>query len=224
MPKAISRWLLMLCLLADLARAAPSEEELFFKGTADVNEGQLHFLDLVPDKPLYHFRNRVTVSDSSLVDGWVDIQQCHENLDAVPSLQIVYGVGRIRNLEILSSQSVGRSWTEANSVQLQDLQRGASICIRAESKVLQPDEFDGGYILTSGPYMRRFLDGYYPMRATLIVQLDTQQLRFAGSQPEPQPGFTMRETAREISYDAYFEGILRTELRFSRLPLPLGTP
>jgi len=220
MSQAANGWFAAFLLLPSIVLAATSEEELFFKGTADVNEGQLRFLDTLPDKPLYHFRNQVTISDSSLVDGWVGIQQCHENLDAVPSLQIVYGVGRIRNLEIVSGTSVGKSWIEANSVQLQDLQRGANICIRAESRVLQPDEFGTGYILASGPYMRRFLDGYYPMRATLTVHLDTDRLRFAGSQPEPQPGFIMRESGREISYEALFEGMLSTELRFATL-LPL---
>lgn len=214
MPKRPLDWLAILLATPAIALASPTEEELFFKGTADVNEGQLRFLETLPDKPLYHFRNRVSITESSLQDGWVRIHQCHDNLDAVPSLQIVYGTGKVRNLAILSSTAVGKSWAEANSVQLQDLKRGASICISAESRVLKPDDLGTGFILASGPYMRRFLDGYYPMRATLTVQLDTDRLRFAGSQPEPQPGFAMRQQGREVSYDAQFEGMLRTELRF----------
>ena len=209
--------ILLLALMACPAFAA-TEEELFFKGTAHVNEGPLHFLDGAPDKPLYHFHNQVSITDSSLADGWVGIKQCHENLDAVPSLQILYGAGKVRNLKILSSQAIGRSWTEDNSVQMQDLQPGASLCLSAESRVLQADEFGTGYILSSGPYMRRFLDGYYPMRASLTVRLDTDNIRFAGAQPDAQPGFNTWQRGREIGYEAYFEGMLRLEMRFTRVP------
>jgi hypothetical protein len=207
-----------LALISLAASAAPSEEDLFFKGTAAVNEGQLRFLAGAPDKPLYHFRNRVVITDASLDDGWARIAQCHDHLDAVPSLQIVYGEGRVRNLRILSSQSVGKSWIEANSVQLQDLKPGASICIGAESRVLQRDALGSGFLLSNGPYMRRFLDGYYPMRASLTVQLDTDRLRFTVAQPEPQPGFSIQQHGREVRYEAYFEGMLRTELRFALIP------
>jgi hypothetical protein len=199
------------------ALAAATEEDLFFKGTASVNEGQLRFLEGLPDKPLYHFRNHVLITDSSLDDGWVRITQCHENLDAVPNLQIVYGAGKIRNLVIRSSQHVGRSWVEANSVQMQDLRPGASVCISAESRTLEPDQL-GGHILKSGPYMRRFLDGFYPMRVSLTVELASDRLRYENAQPSPQPGFSLRQLGREIRYEAYFEGMLRTELRFSHIP------
>jgi len=66
----------------------------------------------------------------------------------------------------------------------------------------------------NGPYMRRFLDGFYPMRVSMTVKLDTGKLRIIDSAPGDQPGFTVRLQGNEVGYDTVFEGILTTVLRF----------
>jgi len=202
------------------ALAALSEEELFFKGTQDVNEGALRFIEAEPEKPLYHFYNQLTISAQSLDDGWIGVAQCHANLDAVPRLQIVYGAGKVRNLEIVSSDAIEEAWVQhtdsASSVQLRNLAPGATVCIRAESNVLKRN--GDGFLVYNGPFMRRFLDGYYPMRASLSVSFDPTLIRFSGSEPGPQPGFGVWQKTGEIGYEAHFEGRLETRLYFERQP------
>ena len=48
-----------------------------------VNEGQLVFLSAPPDGEIHHHINRITITESSLDDGWVKLVQCHEHLDPV---------------------------------------------------------------------------------------------------------------------------------------------
>lgn len=208
---------LLLALLPLLAWAAPSEEELFFKNIDEVNEGELHFLVSPPEGKPHHHRNHITLSADSLVSGWVKLEQCHEHLDAVPDTQIVYSEDRIRGLRILRSANIERAWVENHSVQLRNIQRNALICIEAESRALL-DDLPNGYVLRNGPYMRRFLDGYYPMRVTMTVSLGDSDLRYESLTPAAQPGFTVRigqddHGRDEVGYDTWFEGRLITTIR-----------
>ncbi len=196
------------------ALAAPSEEDLFFRSAAEVSEGELRFLARLPDKPVHHHRNRVTIRDESLETGWVTLEQCHEHLDPMPGVQIVYAPGRTRDLRILSHSGIGRAWVEADSVQMEGIGPGASICIRAETLALARS--DGGYALRNGPYMRKFLDGYYPMRVTMTVVMETPGLRFSAIEPAAQPGFRPWQRDNEAGYEAAFEGMLHTVIRFER--------
>ena len=56
--------------------------------TADVNEGELEFLTTPPDKPTLYSANQLTIHATSLQDGWVNMYQCYENLDAVKDAQV----------------------------------------------------------------------------------------------------------------------------------------
>ena len=206
---------LALLLVATLAWSS-DPDELFFKGTADVNEGELRFLTAPPDRPVHHHYNRITILDSSLEDGWVRLDQCHQNLDAVPDAQVTYREGRIRGLRVTRVENIERAWAEEHSVQLRNVQRGAQLCVEAETLALSRNG-EGGYSLSNGPYMRRFLDGFYPMRVSMTVKLDTGKLRFVESIPGDQPGFTLRQQGNEVGYDTVFEGILTTVLRFDRV-------
>lgn len=214
---ASTHLLAVLLTLACVRVWAASAEELFFKGTAEVNEGQLRFLSEPPDKAVHSHYNQITIDDQSLVDGWVGLYQCHEHLDAVPSAQVVYRQGRVRNLEVVRTSHIGRAWVEGSSVQLQDVQHGAVLCIRAQTQALSRND-ETSYNLSNGPYMRKFLDGYYPMRVSLRIRLETDRLRFVESIPEEQPGFRLWRQGREIGYDAVFEGVLNTVLRFDASP------
>jgi hypothetical protein len=214
---ALDRIVWALALLSIVTAAWSSDpDELFFKGTADVNEGELNFLTAPPDRPVHHHHNRITILDSSLVDGWVRLDQCHEHLDPVPDAQISYREGRIRNLQLTRVKNIETAWAETHSVQLRNVQRGAEVCVVAETLALSRNG-EASYSLNNGPYMRRFLDGYYPMRVSMTVKLDTPKLRFVESIPADQPGFRIRQQGNEIGYDTVFEGILTTELRFQRV-------
>ncbi len=208
-----SRPLLLAAFLPLLAWASPSDDDLFFKSVSEVNDGDLHFLTREPNKPVHHHQNRLFLSDDSLVSGWVRLEQCHQYLDSVPSMQIVYGQDRIRNLAIVRSENIGKAWVHENTVQMEQIGHDALICIGAESRALHADG-DGIYSLSNGPFMRRFLDGYYPMRVSLNVTLETGKLHFIDITPAPQPGFDLKQDGANVGYEALFEGKLRTILRF----------
>lgn len=199
------------------ASAAMSEEEMFFKGVADVNEGELHFLAQAPEAPVHHHQNRIVVTAKSLVDGWVRLAQCHSHLDAVPSLQITYGADRIRDIRVTRAENIGRAWVEGPTVQLENIARGATVCIEAESRALVQDG-QGGFHLKNGPYMRRFLDGYYPMRVSMEVRFQASGLAFQDIEPATQPGFAVHVGEGEVGIDTLFEGRLNTLIRFTGRP------
>lgn len=207
---------LLLFLLPALAAAASSEEELFFKSVSEVSDGELRFLTQPPAKPVHHHQNRITLDEASLSTGWVRLEQCHQHLDPVPSLQIVFNAERIRGLVILVSDHIDRAWVQDNTVQMEGVRAQAKICIRGESRALSSDGTDR-FSLANGPYLRRFLDGYYPMRVSMQVNLATPRLRFEDISPPPQPGFQVNVSADQVSYDAWFEGRLNTLVRFRSL-------
>ncbi len=212
--RRVHRAALLLALLPPFAQAAPSEEELFFKDISEVNDGDLRFLTVPPDHPVHHHRNHITLSRDSLASGWVQLEQCHQYLDAVGSTQIVYSAERIRHLRVVSQENIEHAWVSGNTVQLENIQHEAQICISAESRALFQDGAKH-YVLRNGPFMRRFLDGYYPMRVSLSVNLGDSGLKFASIDPEVQPGFNVHLGANEVGYDTWFEGRLITNIHFT---------
>lgn len=176
---------------------------------ADVNEGELAFLPAAAAATAHAHLNHIRITPDSLVGGWVRLAQCHENLDAVPAAQILFRAGGIRNLAIASSRNIGRAWVDGHSVQLQDIGRDALLCIEGESQALQ-ELSEGHYRLRNGPYMRRFLDGYYPMRVALNIDYPADLIRLVGQSPASQPGFSVTQQGTQLSVDATFEGRLVT--------------
>lgn len=203
----------ILLLAASPAALALSEEEMFFKGSREVNEGELHFIDPPADRPIHHHHNRITIVESSLDDGWIRLEQCHEHLDPVPLAQIVYHPERIRGLAVTDSRHIEEARVEGNSVQLRGVTVGALLCVRAESRALARDG-ERSWNLVNGPYMRKFLDGYYPMRVSMHVRFETRRIAFVDITPQAQPGFQVWRDAQGMGYDAVFEGELRTVIRF----------
>jgi hypothetical protein len=58
--------------------------------------------------------------------------------------------------------------------------------------------------------MRRFLDGYYPMRVALNINYPAQRLRLVGQSPVSQEGFRVDRDDQGLQVDATFEGRLIT--------------
>lgn len=208
-----SKAVFLLACLPLFGQAAPSEEALFFKNISEVNDGDLRFLPKAPDRLAHHHQNRITLTPDSLSSGWVKLEQCHQHLDPVPNTQIVYGQDRIRALRIIRTENIERAWVDENSVQMENIRHDALICIEAESRALLSDG-PHAYVLRNGPYMRRFLDGYYPMRVTMTVGLGGSGLRFDSLTPSAQPGFVLHVSQDEVGYDTWFEGKLTTAIRF----------
>lgn len=212
----LSWFIPLLLAIAPVVHGA-SEEEMFFKGARDVNEGRLRFVEPPANRNIHHHFNQITIHDASLKDGWVRLEQCHEHLDAVPRAQIVYGQDRIRHLQVVDHRNIGEAWVEDNSVQLRDVRPDALLCIQAETRALARNG-DLSWNLSNGPYMRKFLDGYYPMRVSMAVHLRTTQLRYVDIDPAAQEGFRIWVTDNGVGYDTVFEGVLRTVIRFDANP------
>lgn len=217
------RMLLILVLLAspvfthadDAQRQA--EEDWFNAppdpSAADVNEGQLAFLSQKPTKHVHHLSNTLTISDQTVRDGWAHMRQCHENLDKVPATQIVFRADRIQDLRILSFNGIKEAKVEGATVQLRDVGAGAKICLGLRTKSLYPQP-DGTYHISNGPFMRKFLDGYYPMHVSMEIILNSKKIHFYDITPSKQTGFAVAVLPRIIEFDAWFEGRLTTLIRF----------
>lgn len=192
-----------------------ADEPDLMEQVAAVSDGELRFLPAAETDGEHAHLNRIRITEDSLDGGWVTLEQCHENIDAVPAAQILFRAGGIRDLTIASSRNIGRAWVEGHSVQLEDVGRDAVLCIRAESQALR-DLGDGHYRLRNGPYMRRFLDGYYPMRVTLDIKYPSDVIQIVGQSPSTQPGFNVHNGGSDLSVDATFEGRLVTCFDFCR--------
>jgi hypothetical protein len=188
------------------------DDSLWDPPRVETNRGALQFLSEPPDRPVHHHENRITVAASSLEDGWVTLRQCHRDIDRVGRAQILYNGERTRDLEIESHNNIAETWVEGASVQLRSIAPDAELCVRARSQMLRVLE-DGSYVLENGPFMRRFLDGYYPMRVTVAVDWGPLDLALAGVQPLEQPGFEVVESGHGVIIDTLFEGRLNTSLR-----------
>lgn len=188
------------------------EQERVEARISDVNEGELAFLAEAPSRPVHHHSNRILISEASLQDGWVRMEQCHENLDRVAALQIVFNPTRSRALRVTERQNVADAFVDGHSIQLRDVGEGSRLCLTGESRALTSDG-DGGFELNNGPFMRRFLDGYYPLRVSLRVEYPPS-LALADVAPSAQSGFRVSEQPGRIDVEALFEGKLRTRLRF----------
>jgi len=203
------------------ANPTPTAEELeaWFNDDSDiktqeVNEGELNFISPI-DKKSLHSKNTLYISEQSIDDGWVGLKQCYFNLDAVPEIQIVYRYKSIRDIKVLSSKGIDKAWVEGQSVQLEGVGRQASICTEAQIRVFYQNE-DKTYSLVNGPYQRRFLDGYYPMRVTLDIHYPDTALQFLNATPFTEKGVKIQHSKNRIFIDAFFEGQLFTETRFGQ--------
>jgi hypothetical protein len=181
-----------------------------------VNEGDLEFLSKVPDKlpPVLH--NQFVISQQSLKDGWIDMVQCHQRLDPVARAQVLYHPRRTRNIEILSSSNIKRAWVEKNSVQLENITKDARVCVHAQVKSLYSN-FNGSYSMRNGPFLRKFLDGYYPMRMTMDVSFPKGMLSFEAINPQAQNGFSVEYKDNSMNIEALFVGELEIEIYFTDL-------
>ncbi len=188
------------------------EKEMALEQRArEVNEGELQVLDRPPEAAAHNHQNRLIITGQSLKDGWVTMYQCHSKLDKVSASQIVYNRDRIRNIKVLSSQNIGSAHVEGPTVQMKDIAAESKICISADKRALSYDK--GRYYLKLGPFMRRFLDGYYPMHVQLEVCYPAF-LQLVSSSPVD----ALQHTSGRASYaniDLWVVGKLDIELVFS---------
>jgi hypothetical protein len=62
--------------------------------------------------------------------------------------------------------------------------------------------------------MRRFLDGYYPMRVTLEIHYPAEALELRALRPMPAKAGGLQRQPGTIRWDGWFKGRLYTEFDF----------
>lgn len=192
-------------------------EEDFEEKALQVSEGELEFLATPPaDKPVHTVTNTITISDSSLETHWVTLHQCHKNLDAVAESEIVYQYKKMRNLRIEHYYGMENAWIENQSVQMKGIEKGATLCVLADVRILMPNN-KGGFVLRNGPYFRKFLDGYYPFHVKLNINYPKSSLILKTTHPKEQKGFDVEEDIGSLKMDAWFEGKLMVEAQFNQV-------
>lgn len=184
----------------------------------DINEGDLRFLDSVPGSPPYHHSVQLILRPDSLKTGWLVNRQCHKRLDVVPAMQVVFSPGRMRNLRILQAEDIGQARVEDSTVQLTNVGTQALLCLESEIRRLDYDPGLQQYVLTSGPHMRRFLDGYFPMQVTFDLEYPVDRLQLIDIQPQELRARASTPPGR-VRLEALFEGRLDILLRFLSVPL-----
>ncbi len=225
----ITRWLLLVLLLGVHVTviAAPGEsmtaEELeeWFNSDEEVvdplkliNEGELAFLKQEPQRKPHEAQHVITLLPGSQDDGWVRLEQCHDNLDVMPAAQVVFINKRVRKLKVISSNNIEKSWVENDTVQMKKIGRGARLCLSLETRALWKNK-DGSYSLRTGPYQRKFLDGYFPMRLVLDIHYAEANMSYRSIVPEVQPGLSIVVKGSSMNIKALFEGMLYLNVRFT---------
>lgn len=220
-PKAFEQQLL--AYLREEAEFTPLQRAQWFDASGlfdsqaaqSVNSGELKFVEAnkIDTRFDYHMTNRIDFLPNSLTDGWLSLQQCHYNLDAVKALEIVYAADKTRNLTIHSQKYIGQAKVEGNSLQLTNIKGSAQICVSAETRGLERINTQQ-WQLKRGPFMRRYLDGYYPMQVSLEVDWRQQPIQLTNSQPVVQTGVVIQQSDDYYKGTYQFEGKLHPHLIF----------
>lgn len=203
---------LMVCMAGLLLATAAS---------AEISEGELRFLESLPGPPPHHHRKQISIDRQSLESGWVRDRQCHEHMDPVAALEIVFAPGKVRRLRVTRTEHIERAWIEGSSVQAANIGPEAVLCLESELRVLKHDSATGLYHLDSGPYMRRFLDGFFPLRLSLDIDYPADRLRLIDLQPADLRAKSRLLPGR-MQLEVIFEGKLDIRMQFE--PISPGQP
>lgn len=177
----------------------------------------LVFIQATAPPDLYRIRNDVRITPESLQSGWVTVHQCHENIDPVPDLEVVYQKATIDWIRIEETRNIQDARVQGHSVQLKDVQRGATLCVAIHKQMAKRDNANG-YSLRHGPFYRRFLDGYYPMQVIHRVHSSSQTAKVSLTNREELEGAGISQDANDdITVDAHFAGKLNLDFRIVAL-------
>ena len=179
-----------------------------------LSSAEVRFIDTFDAQSQYHMTNEIVLNAESLNSGWATLTQCHYNLDPVGQLQIVYRPGSSRDIRLLNHQNIETIWTEDSSVQMQNLQKGAQLCVEMQTLALRQNH--QAWWLERGPFMRKFLDGYYPLQVSLRIEWPNELLTLQQFEPEAQRGVTIQKAPGLVQAEYRFEGELRPLFIFTR--------
>lgn len=175
------------------------------------SEGQIKFFKTRPDPGAYAYASHVSITPASLETGSVSIATCHDKLDEIRKVVIVFNPDRIQSIQIKRFEKIGSASVQNNEVVLTDVAKGASICIDLQSKAL--DRLGNGqFKLNAGPLMRRYFDGYLPMSASLTVSWPTDLLSVEKTVPSAQDGIQIDQNNQGIKLDMVFAGKMTAQI------------
>lgn len=205
------KYLLAVVISTGLAVAAHAADELEM---LDINEGELRFLTETPKEPPHEQSTHILVNEDSLKSGWITMRQCHYHLAPVNAMQVLFNEERARHIKIVQADNIKRAWVEKASVQLEGVAKEAVLCIQSENRSFRRNGTDGTYEWRGGPYMRRFLDGYFPMHVKVAIDFPAKRLQLRTIEPAP---LRLRATILpgHARLDAMFEGRLVISARFA---------
>jgi hypothetical protein len=191
------------------------------RAQSSINGGELHFFSLPPPGLVHQHVKRLIITPDSLRTGWVQNEQCHYALDPVAELEVVFNPERVRDLRILRADHVGKAWVDGASVQLENVRPDAVLCLASENRILQGADGGERFMLIAGPFMRRFLDGYFPMKVVLSVDYPTELLALHDVGPAPLKPTPLPDDGH-LELTALFEGKLFVAMQFlpARHPAP----
>ena len=179
-------------------------------------EGELRFLAVRPDPGAYWYESQVQIDADSLDTGLVKLRTCHHALDPNRRIVVAFNPRRVQQIDIASTDGIGRAWVDGHRVELADVQRGGKVCIHLRSRALERVEGSARWRLYAGPLMRRYLDGYLPMQARLAFQWPAGLLRVATTTPAAQPGVHIDALSNGLSMDIVFAGRMSATVELER--------
>lgn len=226
--KSLSRLvfaIISFCLLQiTYAQTAPTAEEMerwFFSDEftppSQSSDHQLTFIPPPEDKPVLHSINTISITPQSMETGWVSLEQCYLQLDAVPDMEVTYQYKAMRKLKIMTAHNIEQAHVQGQSLQLTNVDKAAHLCVSAEVRIFYHNK-DGSYQLVNGPFHRQFLDSFFPYHLSMKIIYPSSLLQFADIQPESQPGFQVEQYENILQIESHFTGKLYTVVRFKPFP------
>ena len=179
------------------------------------NVAQIRFLKTKPDPNSYTYESKVTILETSLDSGLVQIQTCHKKLDPIRKVVILFNKDRIRDIQVRTMDGIAMAEVRDNRVTLSEVQKGGSICIDLQSKAL--DSLGNGlYQLNAGPLMRRLFDGYLPMTANMKFSWPDKLLAVQETKPASQDGVDIKSANDGLEMDLVFAGKMTAQILLKR--------
>jgi hypothetical protein len=166
------------------------------------------------EQPAFVHQKTLTITASSLDDGWVPNRQCHRNFPLFPSLQISFKEGSVRAMQITERSGVEEAFVEEPTIQMKRTRPETTLCFTSENRTMTFDRDTGEYRMTVGPYYLRLFDGYFPLDVDLTIEYPSGDLRFVGMEPSEVEGAVVEKGDGNVHFTALFEGKLKLVFRF----------